>query len=157
MYLLGRFVLPSSEPLEVYDEELRRPGDNNLLRRLPLAFTVRAFPHLVFAQSFFLAITPQAIVDVCSLALLRDFDADAVESLVSRRRVLAGGATKATGVLTGEEVRDEGAFAVGVALPFDPGDLLDGHPFACEFLLGAERDKRLLFPALIEVLVQAIE
>ena len=157
VHLLRRLILARGEALEVHDQELRRPRDDDLLRGFPLALAVRAFPHLVLAQSFLLAVTAQAIVDVGSFALLRDFDTDAVEGFVGRGGVLACGAAEAAGVLAGEEVRDEGCFAVGVALPFDPGDFLYGHAFACEFLFDAQGNEGLFLPTLVEVFVQAVE
>lgn len=157
VHLLHTLVPAGREAFEMHDQELGRAGDDDLLRGFALAFAVRAFPHLVFAQSLFLAVGAQAVVDICALALLRDLDADAVEGFVGGGGVLAGGAAEAAGVLAGEEVGDEGGFAVRVALPFDLGDFLDGHAFAGEFLLDAQRGEGRFLPPLVEVFVQAVE
>lgn len=130
VHLLRTLILPRREPFEMYDEELRSAGDDDLLGGIALTLAVRALPAFVPAQPLLLAVAPQAIVDICAFALLRDLDADAVKGFVSRGGVLAGGATETAGVLAREEVGDEGGFAVGVALPFDPGDFLNRHALA---------------------------
>lgn len=141
----------------MHDQELRCAGDGDLLGGFALALAMRAFPHLVLAEAFLLAVAAQAVVDIGAFALLRNLDADAVEGFVGRGRVLAGGAAEAAGVLSGEEVRDEGRFAMGVALPFDFRDVLYGHAFAGELLFDGQGDEGLFVPALVEIFVEAVE
>ena len=91
MDLLRRLILARREAFEMHDQELGRTGDDDLLRGFTLTFAVRAFPHFLFAEPFLLAIAPQAVVDICACAPLRDFDADTVEGFIGCGGVLTGG------------------------------------------------------------------
>ena len=146
--LLGGLALAHLEALEVNDEEVWGAGDGDLLGGFALALAVRAFPHLVFREALLLRVGAEAVVDVPALLSggAWDLDGDAVEGFVSRRRVFAGRAAQAGGMLSGKEVRDGGVFAVRVPLPFDLTHMSHRHVFALHFFFDGEGPKRRAFP-----------
>ncbi len=140
----------------MHDEDLRGTSDGDLFRSFALAFAVRAFPHLVFAEHFLLAVASETLVDVAA-AGPGYLNADAVEGFVGGGGVLARGAAETRRVLASKEARNERGFAVAVPVPFFPGDNLHVRAFTDLFLFGAKRAEGIPFPVDVEVFVQAIE
>lgn len=155
---LGGFAFAHLEALEMHDEEHGRPSDGDLFGGFALAFAVRAFPHFLLGEAFFLRVGTEAVVDVPAL-LARgagDLDRDAVEGFVGCGGVFACRALQTRGVLAGEKVGDGGLFAMRIPSPFELTDESYRHVFAVHLFFKGERSERCAVPMDVEVFMQTV-